>query len=508
MKKPAVLCVLLLWALAAHAVTLDSDFDGGNAIADGLLEYPAGTVNVYTDRDSSGSVDGVDGNRLTDWFYFQLSDVQGSSWTIRVDFCHYASSSYWSGNHGNIRPVWSYDGITWNRLAAIDSYADGLLTFTLPVMAQNTVYVAMDIPYTYTDLMADVSLWDASPHCTAEALSYGGQTGSQGGRHIYHLHIEEPGYYTDRLHLVLTARSHPGEPQASHHLKGMVDWILSSDPAAVDFRRRSTIDVFPMVNPDGVFHGRIRAYDDGHDANRRFDPVSGPSLVTESPETFLIHSKIHELSAGTDYAIDLHSSNWSYPAITEDQTTAGMTTWSSADKSAILANLSALDTGAYWHDSIVNYDTSYTSTWRHGQPYQYGYQTLISEGGIYTDSGGVYPTAEKRQTGGAHFLRAFIDALDGGVVELVPDTEAELGIWRNTGSSLWKNTGTAAWVPSPAEAEQPPVVTPALGIWRNTGSSLWRNTATALWIPSPAEAAATPNTAGYMHHLQQVWRQQ
>lgn len=412
MKKAIIsLLIISLWVFPVYAVTLDSNFDNGNGIADGTLESPAGTINIYTNRDTPESVSGISGSTLTDWFYFKLTDVNSSAWTIKIDFYHW-TTSYWGSDHGNIRPVWSYDGTTWNRLAAIDSYSSGVLTFTLPTMEQNTVYVAMDIPYTYTDLLNDVSTWDASQYCTATQLSYEEQTGSQGGRHIYHLRIEEPGYYTNRLNLVITARSHPGEPQGSHHMKGMVDWILSDDPTAIDLRRRVTLDVFPMINPDGVYAGRIRAYDDNHDGNRRFDPETGPSISTESKETFLIHSKLHELSAETDYALDLHSSNWSYPAVTEDQTTTGMASWGSSDKSAIMSALNALDTDDYWYDSVRNYDTDYISTWRHGQPYQYGYQTLISEGGIYTDNGGAYPTAAKRQTGGAHFLQALIVAMD------------------------------------------------------------------------------------------------
>ena len=419
MKRIPLLCAFLFWALTAHAVTLDSNFDGGNGIADGTLEDPAGTINIYTNRDDS-----TDPN-YTDWFFFKLTDVQGSAWTIKVDFYHW-TTSYWGADHGNIRPVWSYDGETWNRLSSITSYSNGLLTFALPEMEQNTVYVAMDVPYTYSDLQSDVAAWESSPYCTAAALSYSGISTSQGGRNMYHLRIEEPGYYDNRLNLVITARAHPGEPQASHHMKGMVDWILSSDPTAVDFRRRVTLDVFPMLNPDGVYHGRLRNYNDTFDANRQFDSIDGPDIRDEPQETFLVHSKIHELRTETDYAIDLHSSNWLYPAITEDQTTIGVDAWSSADKSAILSTLAALDTGDYWLNSIVNYDTEYFTTWRHGQPYQYHYKTLISEGGIYTDSGGAYPTAEKRQAGGAHFLQAFIEALDGGVAP-APGPQASFG---------------------------------------------------------------------------------
>lgn len=221
--------------------------------------------------------------------------------------------------------------------------------------------------------------------------------------------------YTNKLNLVLSARAHPGEPQASHHMKGMIDWILSSDETASILRQKVRLDIFPMINPDGVYSGRLRALNDGTDGNRGWS-TSGPSSSLEPKETFLIHSKMHELRNETDYGIDLHSSNWTEPRVTEFTNTS--TDWSSADKTAIMNALNALDSSDYWYDTVYDYSVSYSDNYpyRYGQHVQYGYKTLISEGGIYTDNSGTYPTAATRQTGGANFLNAFITVMEEAVV--------------------------------------------------------------------------------------------
>ena len=52
--------------------------------------------------------------------------------------------------------------------------------------------------------------------------------------------------------IIITARVHPGETQASFALEGMLNFLLSSHKKAVDLRKEYIIYVVPMLNPDGV----------------------------------------------------------------------------------------------------------------------------------------------------------------------------------------------------------------------------------------------------------------
>lgn len=387
-------------------VVLDSDFDHGNGVEAATFENPSGTFNIKTEKDAPS-------NNWSDWFFFKLSGVNGRAPVLKVDF---NAPSRWSSTHGNVRPVWSYDGETWSRLSSIDGYSDGVLTFTLPAMEQSSVYVAMDIPYPWSKVVDDVEGWGASSYCTVTELSYGGLTGSSGGRPVYHLRIEDThSHYANKLHAVITCRSHPGEPQPSWSLKGMIDWILGSDAAAVALREKVILDVFPCVNPDGVYMGKFRSFGDGTTDGNRGWSTSGPNSSLEQRETFLIHSKIHEVRDDVDFCIDLHSSDWTDVKLCEDAAGA-CPRFGTTLETAIKNKVDTYDTGNYF-DSDVLYrydsdtDTSHAPL-RYGQGIQYGYPHILMEGGIYTTDGGAYPTSAQREAGGVALLRSVLEALE------------------------------------------------------------------------------------------------
>ena len=377
---------------------LDSSFECGNGIADSPFQV-GDTLNIVTECDPSPAA-----TSWGDWFYFKLTGVNGQSPTINVDFNNDRGGGPMWTTHGDVHPVYSYDQVTWTRITPT-GYASEILTFDLPVMTQNTVYVAMDIPYSYSNLQADIATWDASPYCSASILSFGGISTSQGGRNVYYLKIEEEGYYQNRLELVITGRSHPGEPQSSWHLKGMIDWVLSDDPDAVEFRRKSILYIFPMTNPDGVHAGRFRSYNDGSDANRGFDAVNGPSSSTEPDETFLIHSQIDLINANVTVAIDSHANNYASPRWVYD---SSHDDWTADERNAIVSDLNTNDTVDYWYDGMQDMIAADTTGWRCGQITQYGYHALGIEGGIYDDAAGVYPTSAQRVAGGGVLLESLI----------------------------------------------------------------------------------------------------
>jgi hypothetical protein len=419
------------------AVTLSSTHECGNGVAAATFESPAGTFNIVTECDPSPADDA-----WGDWFYFKLAGVNGMTPAITVDFDNdRAGGPYWN-THGSMRPVWSYDGVTWNRLSSASyNTTTHVLSFTLPEMTGSDVYVAADVPALFSDLQADISTWEASPYCTVETLSYGGISTSQGGRSMYYLRIaDDASAFTNKFELIIVARAHPGEPQAGHAMKGAIDWILSADADAVALRARSILHIFPCSNPDGVVAGRLRSFNDGTDGNRGFD-VAGPSSTTEPDETFLIHSKIAAIQANVSYAIDLHSNNYASPRMVYDATND---TWSAGDLAAIVAGLNALDdpTPDYFYDDVYNMVLDYNTGWRGGLRDAYGIDVMGIEGGMYAADSGTYPTAAQREAGGAIFLEAFVSTFEAAVYLL----SAEAGAVAITGtdSGLEKHSLVAA----------------------------------------------------------------
>ena len=73
--------------------------------------------------------------------------------------------------------------------------------------------------------------------------------------------------------VVITSRVHPGEAQSSWVIQGLIEFLLSSDPIAVELRKNYIFKIIPMLNPDGVIYGNYRWSLLGFDLNRRWiDP--------------------------------------------------------------------------------------------------------------------------------------------------------------------------------------------------------------------------------------------
>jgi hypothetical protein len=70
--------------------------------------------------------------------------------------------------------------------------------------------------------------------------------------------------------VVISARIHPGESNASFMMKGVIDFLISDDETAKDLRDKFVFKVIPMLNPDGVINGNYRCSLAGCDLNRRW----------------------------------------------------------------------------------------------------------------------------------------------------------------------------------------------------------------------------------------------
>lgn len=68
-------------------------------------------------------------------------------------------------------------------------------------------------------------------------------------------------YMRDHKHkkgIVITARVHPGESNASFITEGIISFLLGNSKEAVFLRNNFIIKILPMINPDGVIYGNYR----------------------------------------------------------------------------------------------------------------------------------------------------------------------------------------------------------------------------------------------------------
>jgi len=134
----------------------------------------------------------------------------------------------------------------------------------------DVVYFSYSQPYTYSDLTEDLC------EIQAKKLSYVSRNTlcrTIAGNKCEYLTI------TNRVPIevdkkkqgvVISARIHPGESNASWMMKGVIDYLISDDPKASELRDKFVFKVIPMLNPDGVINGNYRCSLAGCDLNRRW----------------------------------------------------------------------------------------------------------------------------------------------------------------------------------------------------------------------------------------------
>ena len=79
----------------------------------------------------------------------------------------------------------------------------------------------------------------------------------------------------------ITARVHPGETPSSWVCQGIIDFLLSDDPAARVLRDSVIFKIVPMLNPDGVVRGNYRCSSLGYDLNRHWQSYVRANRIDE-----------------------------------------------------------------------------------------------------------------------------------------------------------------------------------------------------------------------------------
>ena len=269
-------------------LVLDSNFESGNLLKAFRLDHST-TVhheinfqeyNLYLHHD-------VHSKGHTQWFYFTCSNTSAGN-VVKFNIVNFVKRASLF-NHGMKPLVLSRKGENkWIRAGYDISYFPSkhrkgkkqlyTLTFTYKFLHTSDICLfAYGYPYTYTDLqeyldnlqtlIADKSFFRRNVLCKTLA-----------GNLCDVLTITEPTSSLDdlkqKLCVVITARVHPGETNASWICKGIIDFLTSDSPEALALRSLFVFKIIPMLNPDGVINGNYRTSMAGVDLNRRWDNPS------------------------------------------------------------------------------------------------------------------------------------------------------------------------------------------------------------------------------------------
>ncbi len=275
-------------ASAAEGFHARVDFEGANA--EGVTVVSPAHIRFAARADSSPR---------PLWFYFCLEGARVPA--VRCDLINADRCLGPRHGWGSVRPVFSGDGRTWERLARAD-YVDegsgaGYFTFTVPVVGPRT-YVAYSYPYTTADLG---TLLSAIPN--RQGLQQGELCRSAEGRPIPYLKLgnhESPEYS-----VWILGRQHAGEAPASYVVDGLVQSLTRLEPLVLQALAETALHVVPMVDVDGVFHGRYGKDEQPVDFNRdwRDQPVR--------PETGALLRAIRAShgQCPVDLVLDIHASH-------------------------------------------------------------------------------------------------------------------------------------------------------------------------------------------------------
>ncbi|TPX65802.1 hypothetical protein CcCBS67573_g08015 [Chytriomyces confervae] len=189
------------------------------------------------------------------------------------------------------------------------------LSFTLHFPKRDdTVYIAHCFPYTYTDLQQDIQALKSDTH-RSSLFRHTILAKSVAGNNLDLLTVTNPvstpQALASRRGIVLSARVHPGETNASWMMRGLMRFLTGPSEEAYLLREQFVIKLVPMINPDGVIVGNYRCNLSGYDLNRQWTNTSSSRASSVIPEICAMHTLLERstLSRPVLLYCDLHGHN-------------------------------------------------------------------------------------------------------------------------------------------------------------------------------------------------------
>ncbi len=218
------------------------------------------------------------GNSKWRWMYFQATGVLGAQPTFTINQNFAGDTTPGPHELQEHEMVYSYDNQNWsffdnNQLVTTTPTALYQFSNSTP-FAQDQVYVAYAIPYSYGKSAAHTATVIASPWAapTVSGDSNGviGQSKANVvddlGRptpalNLFGYRITNPA--TDsptaaKRKLMISTGLHAGEPLGTHTFEGLVNWLISDDPRAARLRNIAEVFAYPVLNPTGRYRGMNR----------------------------------------------------------------------------------------------------------------------------------------------------------------------------------------------------------------------------------------------------------
>ncbi len=257
-----LLAAVRLAPASGPALSIDglegSNVDQWKVRGDGVIEF---TVR----RDSST-------RHVWRWFYFRVENPGAETLTFEIPDARAASAS--SGWRFGLPMASTDGGKTWHRTAEA-SYRHGVYRFQVEPAEGRSLLVALAPPYHYARYLGLVDRISGHPRVASSRVL----THSLRNRPVHHLVIREPGQGPLPAVWVI-ARQHPAETAGSWKMEGLIEWLLSDDPATAVLLGKMEFHLVPFMNPDGVVMGNYRRNAAGLNLNREWNSGANKNAPT------------------------------------------------------------------------------------------------------------------------------------------------------------------------------------------------------------------------------------
>jgi len=210
------------------------------------------------------------------------------------------------------------------KIWTIASVILALLVFPAIGLAQDVTVYTVDMTEAHTQLVSNspyvtpTASGDAClalPGCPIPDFVVGVSAGNVGGdpcvpqHNLYAYKITDPAAAGSKTKVIIDTGNHNTETPGSWTFQGMVDFLVSSEPAAIWLRQVAEFYVYPLVNPDGRYtaDGRgnpeMTAEGFGLDHNRVWN-TQGQGLSTIDALTTAMQN---DTGGDIDYLLDFHN---------------------------------------------------------------------------------------------------------------------------------------------------------------------------------------------------------
>ena len=166
------------------------------------------------------------------------------------------------------------------------------------------VYFAYCFPYTYSQLNAYLS--SLNNYKKILRMDSIGETLDNNKLYMLIITNFEDSFDTlaNKKAIIFTARVHPGESSSSFVIQGLIEFLISNEPRAINLRKNYIFKIIPMLNPDGVIRGNFRMNSAGKDLNRMWTEENEEN----SPSVFYCHKMIQKTlnSRNIHFFCDFH----------------------------------------------------------------------------------------------------------------------------------------------------------------------------------------------------------